>query len=166
MRVDTLNPHAARVVEAMLADIEQKAPEWEYRAEVERHRAWGEKLSTFFYEGTPWPRTQERLLTKTAVVFEYTDCRNAPMAYYERYKQATEDEPDENVILVRFSFEDDFPHYCAYPFFFFHEYASHVHGANSHTDTFDDGWMVFAIHKYLEKTHHSLPKAYHLRQAQ
>ncbi len=166
LRVATLNTDAARVVEAMMADIEQKAPNWEYHAEVERYRTWGERLSNFFYEGTPWPRTQKRLPTKTTMVFEYSDRKISPMAFYERYEQAAEGEPDENVILVRFSFEDDFSHYCAYPFFFFHEYASHVHGADSHTGIFDDGWMMFAIREYLEKNHDSLLEVYPLRQAQ
>jgi len=171
--VDTLNPDVAKIIEETIADIEQRASNWQCETEVERYREWGEKLSRLFYEGTPWLKTQERLTTNTHLVFRYAGLldtvaqgqntygyRVAPMAFYPEYNYASTDEPEENVILIRFSFEHDFSTFLMYPFLFFHEYASHVHGPNSDIDIFDDGWMLYAIYSFLVSESDSLPSAY------
>ena len=177
--IKTINPDAAEVIEAIVADIERKTSDWEYQPEIERHRECGERLSRLFYEGTPWEKTRERLATHTNVVFEYAgtlataiqgqnsfEYKIAPMAFHTEYRNADADEPEDNVILVRFSFEHDFSTYLAYPFFFFHEFASHVHGANSDSDIFDDGWMMYAIHDFLTKSVYKLPPPYSLHGTQ
>jgi len=171
--IETMNHDAAEVIDEIVTDIQNRASVWQYEADVEQHRAWGEKLSRLFYEGTPWPTTQERLTTNASVVFRYAGTLDravpgqntygykvAPMAFYPKYKDADDGEPEDNVILVRFSFEHDFSTYLAYPFFFFHEYASHIHGANSDSDIFDDGWMMYAIHEFLSNNVYSLPPTY------
>lgn len=177
--IEATNAQAARVVDDVIADIKKKAPDWHYQPEVERYRDWGERLSRLFYEGTPWSRTQERLAEVANTAFRYAGVldtavqgqntygyRVAPMAFYREYKDADGDEPQENVILVRFSFEHDFSTYLAYPFFFLHEFASHVHGANSDSDIFDDGWMMYAIHDFLVNANENLPPSYRLCGAQ
>lgn len=176
--IATFNPDAADIVGKMMATIEHEAPTWQYKADIEKHRQHGETLARLFYEGTPWPRTQERLTTEAHVVFEYAGLlhpatqgqntygyRVAPMAYHE-YDGAEPDEPQENVIVLRFDFQHSFSTYLAYPFFFLHEYISHVYGANSDSDIFDDGWMMYAAHSFLERIHYSLPVAHLLKDAQ
>lgn len=177
--VETINPDAAKVIEDIVTDIEQKTSDWQYQSEVERHREWGERLSRLFYDGTRWSKTRERLAADTKVMFRYVGIldkavqgqntfgnRVAPMAFYPTYPYANADEPESNVILVRFSFEHNFSTYLAYPFFFFHEFASHVHSANSDSDIFDDGWMMYAIHDFLISNVYKLPPTYRLHQAQ
>lgn len=88
------------------------------------------------------------------------------MAYHAQYPNAEPDEPQENVIVLRFDFHHSFSTYLAYPFFFLHEYVSHVCGANSDSDIFDDGWMMYAAHSFLERIHYSLPVAHLLKDAQ
>ena len=178
--IETINSDAAKVVEDIVADIEHKTSGWQYQSDVDRHREWGERLSRLFYEGTPWSKTRERLAADTKVIFRYAGkldeavqgqntfgYRVAPMAFYPTYPCADADEPESNVILVRFSFEQHtFSTYLAYPFFFFHEFASHVHGANSDSDIFGDGWMMYAIHDFLTNNVYRLPPPYCLHQAQ
>ena len=176
--IATFNPDAADIVAKMMAVIEHEAPTWQYKDDIEKHRQRGEKLARLFYEGTPWPRTHGRLATDAHVVFEYagllstaTQGQNtygygvAPMAYHE-YDDAKPDEPQENVIVLRFDFHHSFSTYLAYPFFFLHEYVSHVYGANSDSDIFDDGWMMYAAYAFLVRTNRSLPVEHRLRNVQ
>jgi len=177
--IATFNPDAADIVGKMMATIKHEAPTWQYKDDIEKHRQHGEKLARLFYEGTPWPRTHGRLATDAHVVFEYAGLlstatqgqntygyRVAPMAYKDRYDAAELDEPQENVIVLRFDFHHSFSTYLAYPFFFLHEYVSHVYGANSDSDIFDDGWMMYAAYSFLKKLHFSLPIAHRLKNVQ
>lgn len=174
-----MEPDAAKIIEEIMADIERKASSWQYEADIERHREWGEKLSRQFYAGTPWSKTRERLTTEANVIFRYAGVMDAavqgqntygykiaPMAFYPKYRHASADEPEDNIILVRFSFEHNFSTYLTYPFFFLHEYASHIHGANSDSDIFDDGWMMYFIHKPTTQVRRSLPSRYWLNTEQ
>jgi len=174
-RIETMEPKAAAIIGDIMADIEQDASDWHHRSDVEAYKQWGETSSKLFYEGTPWPKTQSRLAIEANLVFQYAGFlatevpgRNtygykvAPMAYYAQYPKAESGEPEENVMVVRFAFEHTFSTYLAYPFFFLHEHASHVHGADSDSDNFDDGWMMYAIYIFLS----SLPPAHRLKNAQ
>ena len=124
--IATFNPGAADIVGKMMATIEHEAPTWQYEADIEKHRQHGETLAGLFYEGTPWPRTQDRLTTDAYIVFEYAGIlstaiqgqntygyRVAPMAYHVQYDDAEPDEPQENVIVLRFDFQHSFSTYLA-----------------------------------------------------
>lgn len=59
------------------------------------------------------------------------------------------------IIMVRFSFQDKFVNYLAYPFFFLHEYVSHAYAVNTCSELFEDGWLLFAANGFFGRQYHS-----------
>ncbi|MEA3485263.1 MAG: hypothetical protein U9R03_00970, partial [Candidatus Aerophobetes bacterium] len=41
----------------------------------------------------------------------------------------------------------------AYPFFFLHEYVSHVYAVNTGSRLFEDGWLLFAANDFFRRQH-------------
>jgi hypothetical protein len=164
-RLATLSPPAAEVIAQVAAEIERAAPTWRYREAVAACQAQGRDLARLFYTQSPWLISPERLGQEVGLVFAYGSPREddyqafgqetyshkvAPMAYRSNYEE--DEETWQNVIVVRFYPDHNFTTYCAYPFFFLHEYVSHIYGANSQSQAFDDGWMFYAIHVFVEES--------------
>jgi hypothetical protein len=165
LRLETFIPRAAEVIGQVAAEIKRAAPTWRYREAVTACHAQGRELARLFYAQSPWPISPERLGQEVGLVFasglpreddyqafgqEAYGYKVAPMAYRSHYKE--DEETWQNVIVVRFYPDHNFTTYCAYPFFFLHEYASHIYGANSQSQAFDDGWMFSAIHVFVEES--------------
>ena len=87
--------------------------------------------------------------------FEWVgETAKAPFGYREGCLART-GEPVPGIIMVRFSFQDKFINYLAYPFFFLHEYVSHVYAVNTGSELFEDGWLLFAANKFSAQRYHS-----------
>jgi hypothetical protein len=69
-------------------------------------------------------------------------------------------------ITVRFTFQDTFTEYLAYPFYFLHEYFSHIYTANTGNQLTEDGWLFYAAHAFLKRQSHLCDPAYRLKREQ
>lgn len=153
--VETINPDVAEVIADIIADIEANASAWHYREDVRRWQALGRELAQRFYADSPHTETQERLGRDVALDFEWiSKTPKAPFGYREECLAKAE-EPLSGIIMVRFSFQDKFINYLAYPFFFVHEYVSHVYTVNTRSELFEDGWLLFAANDFFVGQHHS-----------
>ena len=66
-------------------------------------------------------------------------------------RMARGEDPIAGTIVVRFSFQDTFVNYLAYPFFFLHEYVSHVYAMETGSTLFADGWLLYAAHAFFKR---------------
>lgn len=149
--VATINPGVAEIIAAIIGDIEAYAPTWQYRDDVGRWQALGQELAQCFYADSPHTETQERLGRGAALDFEWIgETPKAPFGYREEcLAKAEESVP--GVIMARFSFQDRFINYLAYPFFFLHEYLSHVYAVDTSSELFEDGWLLYAAHVFFKR---------------
>jgi len=147
----TVNRPIADVLSRVVDDVRACGGDWDYRLAVERWRAVGRKLGQRFYEGSPHSITRERLAREPALAFEYvSQAGEAPFGYREEC-WAMGGEPEDGLIVVRFSFSDRFVNYLAYPFFFLHEYVSHVYGADTCCQLLEDGWLLCAADDFFRQ---------------
>ena len=153
------NKVAADIFEEVMAIVRDKAPSWNYQADIEQFHAHGCELARCFFANSPYEETQERLGRKCQLTFDYGapsvndrramltepfGYRAAPIVYYSSYDDY------EHVVLARFTFEHDFKMYLAYPFLFFHEYTAHVYATDHGNERFNDGWMLHAASSFLK----------------
>jgi len=170
-KIATLNQAVAAVYEAIITDIETRASSWQYRDDLARWRTLGRDLARRFYADSPHAVTKVRLTQDVDVLCEYTsEPVRAPMAYWERLpkarprpadsrspfghrqdRMARGEDPIVGTIVVRFSFRDAFVNYLAYPFFFLHEYVSHVYATETGSTLFADGWLLYAAHAFFKR---------------
>jgi hypothetical protein len=149
--VATINLDVAEVFAAIISDIEAQAPTWRYRDDVGRWKVLGQELAQCFYAESPHTETQERLGRDVALDFEWIgETPKAPFGYREDCLAKAE-EPVPGIIMVRFSFQDEFINYLAYPFFLLHEYLSHVYAVDTSSELFEDGWLLFAAHVFFKR---------------
>ena len=147
----TVNRRIADVLALVADGIRDRGDTWDYRSAVERWQAIGRELAQRFYDNTPYSLTQERLTHEPTLAFEYVSrAGKAPFGYREE-RWARGKEPKDGIIVVRFSFSDRFLNYLAYPFFFLHEYVSHVYGADTDSELFEDGWLLSAANDFFRK---------------
>ena len=153
--VETINPGVAEIFTRIIADIESNAATWHYCEDVGRWQALGQELAQCFYADSPHTETQERLGREVALDFEWVGkTPKAPFGYREECLAGAE-EPLAGIIMVRFSFQDEFINYLAYPFFFLHEYVSHAYAVNTRSELFEDGWLLFAANSFFGRQYHS-----------
>lgn len=153
--VATINPGVAEVIATIIDDIETDVPTWQYRDDVGRWQALGQELAQRFYADSPHAETQKRLGRDVALDFEWVgETLKAPFGYREDCLAEAE-EPVPGIIMVRFSFQDKFINYLAYPFFFLHEYVSHAYAVNTRSELFEDGWLLFAANNFFGRQYHS-----------
>ncbi|MBC8492533.1 MAG: hypothetical protein H8D43_02010 [Chloroflexi bacterium] len=151
--VETINPDVANVYAAIIADIKAHSSAWRYRDDVGRWQALGQELAQCFYADSPHTETQERLGREVALDFEWVGkTSKAPFGYRESCLEESE-EPAPGTIVVRFSFQDKFINYLAYPFFFLHEYISHVYTVDTGSRLFEDGWLLSAANDFFRIQH-------------
>ncbi|MFQ5813630.1 MAG: hypothetical protein ACE5I2_10660 [Anaerolineae bacterium] len=149
--VATINPGVAEVIADIIGDIEAYAPTWRYRDDVGRWQTLGQELAQCFYADSPHTETQKRLGRDVALDFEWVgEIPRAPFGYREDCLAKAE-EPVPGIIMVRFSFQDKFINYLAYPFFFLHEYLSHVYAVDTSSELFEDGWLLYAAHVFFKR---------------
>lgn len=149
--VATISPDVAEVFAAIISDIEAHAPTWQYQDDVGRWQALGQELAQRFYADSPHVETQERLERDVTLDFEWVgETPKAPFGYREDCLAKAE-EPVPGIIMVRFSFQDEFINYLAYPFFFLHEYLSHVYAVDTSSELFEDGWLLYAAHVFFKR---------------
>jgi hypothetical protein len=149
--VATISPGVAEVIAAIIGDIEAHAPTWRYRDDVGRWQTLGQELAQCFYADSPHAETQKRLGRDVALNFEWVgETPRAPFGYREDCLAKAE-EPVPGIIMVRFSFQDEFINYLAYPFFFLHEYLSHVYAVDTSSELFEDGWLLYAAHVFFKR---------------
>lgn len=149
--VATVNPGVAEIIAAIIGDIEAYAPTWQYRDDVGRWQALGQELAQRFYADSPHTETQERLRREVALDFEWVgETPKAPFGYREECLARAE-EPLAGIIMVRFSFQDEFINYLAHPFFFLHEYLSHAYAVDTSSELFEDGWLLYAAHVFFKR---------------
>jgi len=147
----TVSQPVADILSRVVANVRDRGADWCYRQAVERWQTTGRELAQRFYRGTPYPLTQERLTHEPDLVFQYAGyAGETPFGYRERC-WAEDEEPVAGLIVARFSFFDCFCNYLAYPFFFLHEYVSHVYGADTGSQLFEDGWLLSAANDFFRK---------------
>ena len=150
-RAPQLSPVYGALSEAILA----AAPTWDYRQDVERWHRLGRDLARRFYAASPRDTTRMRLAHEARLRFEWAqEAHQAPFGYREDQLRAAET-PVAGTVTVRFSFSasraDRFVNYLAYPFYFMHEYVSHIYAVPIKSDMFTDGWLLFAAHRFLRR---------------
>jgi hypothetical protein len=148
-------PELAPLYDALSDAIKNAAPTWYYREDVDRWHSLGCDLARRFYAASPHSATQERLAREASLCFEWArEARQAPFGYREDRLRAAKTTVA-GTITVRFSFSesqaDSFVNYLAYPFYFVHEYVSHIYTASAKSDMFTDGWLLFAAHSFLRR---------------
>ena len=149
--VETINPDVANVYAAIIADIKAHSSAWRYQDDVGRWQALGQELAQCFYADSPHTETQERLRREVALDFEWVgETPKAPFGYREECLARAE-EPLAGTVMVRFSFQDEFINYLAYPFFFLHEYLSHAYAVDTSSELFEDGWLLYAAHVFFKR---------------
>ena len=170
-KIATLNQAVADVYEAIISDIETQASNWQYREDLARWQTLGRDLARRFYADSPYEATQVRLTQEVDIRFEHASGpTRAPMSYWDHSPQnkprpadshspfghredcmAKGEDPAVGTIVVRFSFHDTFVNYLAYPFFFLHEYVSHVYATETNSTLFADGWLIYAAHAFFKR---------------
>lgn len=160
------NPAVAEVFDRVAVEMAEAAPAWRYEDDLDAYHRQGRELAHRFYVESPWTVTQERLGREAHLVYDYGlpdpedldllgmeafGLRAAPLAYRSTYEEDS-GETYEDVILVRFLFDYDFALYLAYPFLFLHEYTAHIYGTDHGNYRFNDGWMLYAAHRFLRQT--------------
>jgi hypothetical protein len=148
-------PALAPVYDALSNAIRNAAPTWNYRHDVDRWRHLGRDLARHFYADSPHDATQGCLAHEASLHFEWArEACQAPFGYREDRLRAAKT-PVVGTITVRFSFSesqaDSFVNYLAYPFYFMHEYVSHVYTVSVKSDMFTDGWLLRAAHRFLRR---------------
>jgi hypothetical protein len=148
-------PELAPLYDALCDAIQTAAPAWDYGQDVERWHRLGRDLARRFYAASPHAVTQDRLAREAGLRFEWTrEARQAPFGYREDRLRAAET-PLVGTITVRFCFSDaradGLGNYLAHPFYFMHEYVSHVYAVSTQSDVFSDGWLLFAAHRALRR---------------
>ncbi|MFQ5614578.1 MAG: hypothetical protein ACE5H9_20850, partial [Anaerolineae bacterium] len=146
------NERAAAIFDEVVAAIHDRAPAWNYRADLERFHAQGRDLARRFFATSPWTETHERLGRechlkidygaparddRVALLAEPFGYRAAPLAYYASYRDDEREQSLSNVVLARFTFGHDFALYLAYPFLFLHEYTAHVYATDCGNERFN-----------------------------
>jgi hypothetical protein len=146
----TVSPIVASAMDAMIAQIETNAAGWDYRGDVERWHVAGRDLARRFYSDSPHLVTSQRLGREASLAFEWRDeAKQAPFGYREDRLAAAE-LPQTGIITLRFSFQDHFINYLNYPFYFMHEYISHVYAVETGSQLFADGWLLCAANAFLK----------------
>ncbi|MGD9101472.1 MAG: hypothetical protein PVF45_13405 [Anaerolineae bacterium] len=145
----------APVYDALSDAIQTAAPAWDYRQDVTYWHHLGRRLARRFYAASPHGATRYRLAQEAGLRFEWTRrATQAPFGYREDRLRAARTSPA-GVITVRFSFSeaqaDNFINYLAYPFYFMHEYVSHVYTVSGESNMFTDGWLLLAAHRFLRR---------------
>ncbi|MBM3135516.1 MAG: hypothetical protein FJZ89_09610 [Chloroflexi bacterium] len=159
------NSAAAEVFNRVVVTIAEAAPTWHYQDDLEAHHRQGQEFARRFYAKSSWPVTLERLNREARLVYEYDlpdledlsaigmepfGYRAAPLAYRASYPEDS-GETMRDVIIVRFLFDHNFALYLAYPYLFLHEYTAHIYATDYGNDRFNDGWMLYAAHKFLRE---------------
>ena len=149
--VETLSPGVARALNAVIADVEESAPTWQYRQYLAHWQSLGREMAQRFYADSPLGAARERLAREVDLHLEWASgTKRAPFGYRESVLKEGED-PLPGTIVVRFSSEDGFANYLCYPFFFMHEYVSHVYAIDLGSQLFNDGWLLYAAHVLFKR---------------
>jgi hypothetical protein len=148
-------PELAPLYETLCDAIQAAAPTWDYGQDVERWHRLGRELARRFYATSPHAATRDRLAHEAVLRFEWTrEARQAPFGYREDRLRAAKT-PLVGTITVRFCFSDTradgLVNYLTYPFYFMHEYVSHIYAVSTQSDIFSDGWLLFAAQRSLRR---------------
>jgi hypothetical protein len=147
----TVNQPIADALTGVATSIRDHGDGWNYQLAVERWQAVGCELARQFYDDTPYSITQERLAREPLLAFEYVSRAGETPFGYREARWYVGQELEDGVIFVRFSFADSVHNYLAYPFFFLHEYISHVYGADTDNELFEDGWLLSAANDFMRR---------------
>jgi hypothetical protein len=141
------NSAAGAVFDQIIEAVDNAASTWNYEKDVAALGRIGRNLAQCFYYTSPHKKTQDALEKEANV-----DVKGIPgplMSY----------QPSTNTIIVRFSINHRFEDYLLYASAFMHEYTAHIFGVDLENTLFNDGWMMFAVEKFLVKCSQQWDKA-------
>lgn len=136
--IGTTNKSASAVLKKISEEL-SGCGEWSAPEFVKKNFEKAEFLSKTFYKSSSQELTKMRLASSGKLSLRFRFEHLSPVSY----------EAASNLVIVSFSYQQGLVVPLSYPFAFFHEYSSHIHGANSGSELFDDGWMIFAIQKFI-----------------
>lgn len=145
----TINQDVSNIMDAIITQVETNAATWNYRCDVERWHKVGRDLARGFYAESPHSVTQQRLEQKASLGFECVLTGGLTPFGYRAARLAAGESRLSGVITIRFSLQDGFTNYLAYPFFFMHEYVSHIYAVQTGSTLFTDGWLLFGASAFL-----------------
>jgi hypothetical protein len=155
-------PRLQPILDQLMRSIYTKLPSWTYYSDLQNLHTQGRNLARLFFEASPWQVTQERLshTCHFNVDFDGTEPRKTIMAYSSRHPHTNCQGYCVGGIITRFSFKHTFATYLNYVFLFLHEYTAHVYSLDNQCNPrFNDGWMIYAASKFLEKQLFNTPSS-------
>jgi hypothetical protein len=159
------NPKALPILIEAADSALEDAELWDYSIDIEHWHQIARSLALQYFATTSCPEIKQKLNKQIRVVYlsaggdGYSDDlrptpfgREAPVSYWEEYKDEASADSLQDVILVRSESARSLALYLCYTFAFLHEYTAHIF-ANDYqvNDVFNDGWMLFAAFDFLDQ---------------
>lgn len=141
-------PKLASCIDSLAGQIVINAPAWSCSANIVRWHEIGRELSLEYFDSRNSQYQRFDRKAKTIKV-EYSSSSRSTFSHQEYLLESEGNPTVSDTIFIHFSIEDGVKDYLTYPFFFMHEYVSHMFSEKTDSELFYDGWLFWAAYEFL-----------------
>ncbi len=145
---------AAAIFDQVVSDANGLACSWDFLPEITSYHDQGRDLAQAFFNNLSSSVSPSRLTPRAQLDLEFRgsgtmEQRSSGNIGWGHKVAPIVTFPKENRIVLRFTYEHDFPLYLLYLFLFLHEYTGHIFSNDYGNTLISDGWMIFAADEFL-----------------